>query len=104
MSEADLPGLDHLDERLDDHRIELRPGDPAKLDDGRFGADRPSIRVARRHHVVRIRDGDDARAKRDLLAAQPAWIAAAVHALMVAVDDHGHGAVALDSLDEPRSL
>ena len=41
------------------------------------------------HGVERVGDGEDARAERDLFAAEAAWIAGAIEALLVGVDDFG---------------
>ena len=95
---------DHALEGLDDLRVELGAGDAAQLRQRRLGAHRAPVGVARRHHVVGVRDGHDARAERDLLARDAGRVAAAGEPLVVVQDDLGDRAVALDALDELGAL
>ena len=59
--------------------------------------ERRAVRPVVDHGVVRIRDGDDPRAERDLGAAQAVRVAAAVEALVVVQDDR-------DRLPQARGL
>ena len=93
-----------LDEEVDYSAVELGAGDPAELRDGVVGADRVPVGVARRHHVVGIRDRDDPRQVRDLVAREPARVPEAVEALVVGEDDLADRAVAVDLRDDPRSF
>src|SRR5512141_1475192 len=73
-------------------RVELRAAQPAQLVGGSVVWLRWLIRPAVNHRLVRVGDGHDARAERDVLATQPVRIAAAVEALVVVADDRREGA------------
>ena len=95
--------LDHLDEGLDHDGVELAARHATELGQRSLRADRSSVGVARCHDVVCVRSGDDARAERDLLE-RHVVVAIAVVALVVAVDDVRHRAVAVDPPHEPCAL
>ena len=79
-------------------------GDAAQLLDRLARGHRFAVGVARRHHVVGVRDRDDPCGERDLVADEPVRIAAAVDPLVMSEDDLGDRAVALDAGDEPGAL
>src|SRR3990172_10905220 len=72
--------------------IELRATQPAQLVGGTIVRLRRLVRPTVDHRLVRVGDGDDARAQRDVLAAQPIWVAGAVELLVVVADDRREGA------------
>ena len=57
-------------EELDELGIELRARVPAQLVDRLVVGDRPLVRPVMDHRVVRVRDGHDAGAERDLVGTQ----------------------------------
>src|SRR4051812_39069371 len=57
-------------ERVDTMHIELRPGAPAEFGHRIINAEPCAIRPSARHRVKRIRDGADARFKRNAIARQ----------------------------------
>jgi hypothetical protein len=76
VPERDAVALDHLDERVDDDRVELVP--PTRRSSASASSELTGIavRVARGHDVVGVGGGEDARAERDVLAAEAVGIAA----------------------------
>src|SRR4051812_36349706 len=57
---ADLLRAEQLDEDADDRGVELAARDAHELRDRLGRGDRLTVGVARRHHVVGVRDRDDA--------------------------------------------
>ncbi len=93
------------DERLDDLRVELRPGVSAQLGNRLVLRQRLAVRPVGRHRVVGVAGGDDPRQRRDLLAAEPVGVARAVVALVAGADDLADLAEqAADAVQEPLAL
>src|SRR5919112_3397222 len=74
--------LQHLEKRVDDARIELRPGDAAQLLLGLLRRDSRAVGPLRRHRVVRVTGEQDPRAERDLLPGEAVGVPGAVPALV----------------------
>src|SRR5438132_1785638 len=73
----------HLDEVVDDDRIELRPFSGLQLGERKLGGAPLAVGAGRRHRVVGVADRDDAGVQRDVLAGQPIRITAAVVPLVM---------------------
>src|SRR5919198_1901796 len=78
-----------LGEGGDDARVELRPRATPQLGECRVRRALRAVDPIRRHRVVRVRDEDDARAERDVLAAQAVRIACTVPPLVVVQNEIG---------------
>ena len=84
------PGVErHAEEDGDDGGIELGSGAVCDLAAGRGEVCSFAIGAVGGHGVESVGDGEDAGAERDLTAAKAAWVAGAVEALLVGVDDFG---------------
>src|SRR3954452_4771798 len=92
--ERDGSLLEDADERLDQRSVELGAGHATKLGNRLLRRNGLPVRVAGRHHVVRVGDRDHAREQWDVRTIQPVRIPGAVDPLVMAADDLGHGAVA----------
>ena len=74
---------------LDQRRVELRAGAAPQLRERLVLGVGLAVRARRDHRDERVADGDDARAERDLRAAQPIRVAVPVVALMGRADEPG---------------
>ena len=83
-------------ERLDDVRVELRPGAALELAQRVRRGKAAPVDAVGRHRVVGVGDEEDPRAERDLLAGEAVRVAGAVPALVV-VEHPGR-----DGLDAER--
>ena len=81
------PLLDEANERLHELRIELRPGTAAELGDRLLGSARGVVWTRRDHRVVRVADGDDPRAERNVAAGGSVGIPRAVPVLVARADE-----------------
>src|SRR5688500_4819046 len=79
--------LQIIEENRHEVGIELRAAQPAQLVGGPLVRLRRLVRPAVDHRLVGVGDSDDARAERDVLAAQPVGIAGAVEALVMVAND-----------------
>src|SRR5207244_3549851 len=70
-------GHDVLLERLDAARVELPAGVPAQLLQGLVMRNRPAVGAVAGHRVEGVRDEQDARRERDVLAGQAVRVAGA---------------------------
>src|SRR2546425_9706068 len=77
----------HLDEVVDDDRVELRALAGFQLGERELGCAPLAVGAGRRHRGVGIADGHDARRQRGVLAPQAVPVAAAVVPLVVGQDD-----------------
>src|SRR5258706_16298686 len=80
-------GLDHLEERIDHRRVPLRAAFAEELRLDRGPGERLAVHAVGRHRVVAVGEGDDRDLDRELPAAQPAGVAAAVDSLVVRADE-----------------
>ncbi len=88
--------------------VELGAGVTPELADRQLVADRPLVGPVVGHRVVRVGDRHDPGAERDVVAAQPEWVAVpGVAFVMVQDDRHGvleGGGLLEDDLADPRML
>ena len=94
--------MPELQEHADQLRVELAgPGSLAEALQRDFLVERGLVRALGAEGVVDVDDRHEAREERDLLAAQPVRIAAAVPALVVVPDDRTDEAERPHRHDEP---
>src|SRR3989442_4444208 len=93
----------HLDEVVDDDRVELRALAGFQLGERELGCAPLAVGAGRRHGVIGIADGHDARVQRDVLARQSVRVAAAVVPLVVVQDDVQDLPEGLDRLEDARA-
>ena len=82
--------LEPAEQRLDHTRVELRARALAQLLARDLGAGRAPVDAVARHRLVSVRNREDARLERNLVATQAKRIAAAVRALVVRADPGRH--------------
>jgi hypothetical protein len=78
------------EERLDDARVELRPGAALELRAGGLLVERPAVRPVAHERVPGVAGEHDPRRQRDRVARQPVGVAAAVPALVLVAHGRGH--------------
>src|SRR5688500_4014563 len=92
--------LQLVEENRHEVGIELRAAQPAKLVGCPLMRLRRLVRPAVDHRLVGVGNGDDARAERDVLAAQPVGVAGAIEALVVVANDRREGARGAQRTDD----
>src|SRR4051812_13265539 len=104
LAHALTPGLHELHERIGELGIELRAGAALDLADRDLVGQGAAVRAIRGHRVVRVGDRDHAADERDLVAGEPARIAAAVEPLVVAPAAIDEAMQARHRLEDPLAL
>src|ERR1700674_1863810 len=93
----------HLDEVVDDDRVELRALAGLQLRERELRRAPLAIGPRRRHRVIGVTDGHDAGMQRDVLTRQPVRVTAAVVPLVVMQDDVQDLPEGLDWLQDARA-
>ena len=93
----------HLDEVVDDDGVELGPLAGFQLGEREVGGAALAVGARRRHGVIGIANGHDARVQRNVLARQAVRVAAAVVPLVVMQNDVQDLPEGLDRLQDARA-
>src|SRR5438309_4739828 len=100
VSDAGCSGLDLPDERLDDDRVQLRPGDASQLGDRLIVPQCRAVRPRRRHGLVGVGDRDDLRGEWDLVGLETVRVSGPVVVLVMRENDRPDPLQVRDLTDE----